>query len=93
MPAANALITAPTERGRAAVFDRPKRFELCPGQRAAISFDESVSCPADDIGHLPRVAVSCLIVLRSLARKALATNRDLIERVRRGMQVALRTAP
>jgi hypothetical protein len=53
MPTANALIAVPSERGRAASLDRPKHFELSPGQRTAIAFDEFVSCPADDIGHLP----------------------------------------
>jgi hypothetical protein len=53
MPAANALIAVPTERGRAASLDRPKHSQLSLGQRTAIAFDEFVSCPADDIGHLP----------------------------------------
>ena len=53
MPAANALIAVPTKCGRAATLDRAKHFELGPGERIAITFEELVSCPADDIGHLP----------------------------------------
>ena len=53
MPAANALIAMAAECRGAASLNRPKHFELSPGQRTAIAFDEYVSCPADDIGHLP----------------------------------------
>src|SRR6516162_10914055 len=53
MPTANALIAVPTECGRAATRDCAKHFELGPGERIAITFEELVSCPADDIGHLP----------------------------------------
>ena len=53
MPAANASIAVSAERGRAASLDGPKHFQLSPGQRIAIAFNEFVSRPADDIGHLP----------------------------------------
>src|SRR3974377_877563 len=53
MPAANTLIAMPTECGRAAALDCAKHFELGPGERIAIAIEELVSCPADDIGHLP----------------------------------------
>jgi len=52
MPAANALIAMSAECGGAAALDRPEHFELCPRQRTAIAFDELVSCPADNVGHL-----------------------------------------
>jgi hypothetical protein len=52
MSATNALIAMSAERGGSAALDRPEHFEVCPRQRIAIAFDESVSCPADDIGHL-----------------------------------------
>ena len=51
--AANTLIAMPTECGRAATRDGAKHFELSPGERIAIAFEELASCPADDIGHLP----------------------------------------
>src|SRR5271167_1296375 len=53
MPTANALIAMAAECGRAATLDCAKHFELGPGERIAITFEELVSCPADDIGHLP----------------------------------------
>jgi hypothetical protein len=52
MPAPNALIAVSTERGCAAALDSPKDFDLRPGQGIAIAFNEFVSRPADDIGHL-----------------------------------------
>src|SRR6516225_4095372 len=53
MPAANALIAMPTECCRAATRDGVEHFELGPRQRITITFEELVSRPADDIGHLP----------------------------------------
>src|SRR6516164_10203178 len=42
-PAANALIAMATECGRAATRDCAKHFELGPGERIAIAFEELVS--------------------------------------------------
>src|SRR5208283_1360352 len=42
------------------------------------------------ISATPRVVVSCPIVVRPHSRKALATDGDLIQRIRCGVQVALR---
>src|SRR3954454_4260109 len=53
MPAAVALIAMAAECRCAAALDCPEHFELCPRQRTVIAFDESVSSPADDVGHLP----------------------------------------
>jgi hypothetical protein len=53
MPAAKAWIAVPTPCGRAATLAGAKHFELGPGERIAITFEELVSCPADDSGHLP----------------------------------------
>ena len=53
MPTANTLIAMATECGRAATRDCAEHFELGPGERIAITFEKLVSCPADDIGHLP----------------------------------------
>src|SRR6516162_3075127 len=53
IPTAKALIAMPTECGRAATRDCAQHFELAPRERIAITFEELVSCPADDIGHLP----------------------------------------
>ena len=53
MPAANALIAMPAECGRAATRDCAEQFELGPRERIAITLEELVACPADDIGHLP----------------------------------------
>src|ERR1700740_220851 len=51
--AANALVAMSAERCRAAAFDGGEHLHLRPAQRLAIAFDESASCPADDVGHLP----------------------------------------
>ena len=51
--AAKALITVPAEGGGAATLDGAEDFELCPRQRTVIAFDETASCLADDLGHLP----------------------------------------
>src|ERR1700735_3273564 len=53
MPATNALIAMATECGCTAAFDCAEHFELCPGQRTAVAFNESAPCPSDDVGHLP----------------------------------------
>jgi hypothetical protein len=49
MPAADALIAMPAECGRAATRDGAEHFELGPGERITIAFEELVACPADDI--------------------------------------------
>src|ERR1700683_1744169 len=53
MPATNASIAMAAECGCAAALDCPEHFELCPGQRTSVAFDESDPCPVDDVGHLP----------------------------------------
>jgi len=53
MSAANALIAVSAQGRRAAAHDGGKHLTLRPGERPAISFQESVSCPADYVGHLP----------------------------------------
>jgi hypothetical protein len=53
MPAAVALIAMAAECRCAAALDCPEHFELCPRHRIMIAFDESVSCAADNVGHLP----------------------------------------
>ena len=53
MPAANALIAMAAECGCTAALDCPEHFELCPGQRTAVAFNELAPCPVDDVGHLP----------------------------------------
>ena len=45
MPTANALIAMAAECGRATTRDCAQHFELGPGERIAITFEELVTCP------------------------------------------------
>ena len=51
--ALSALIAMSTQRRCAAAGDSVEHFELRPSQRCAIAFDESGSCPVNDVSHLP----------------------------------------
>ena len=53
IPATEAAVAVPAQRSRTAVRDRREHFDLRPGQRLLIAFQELASCLADDIGHLP----------------------------------------
>ena len=54
MSAASAFIEMPTERGRATPRNGQQHFDMLPGDPLTASFDECVSCSADQIGHLER---------------------------------------
>src|SRR3954447_19564267 len=48
-----ALIAMSAQRGGTTPRDGVEHLDLCPGQRCAIAFNESGSCLADYVGHLP----------------------------------------
>ena len=52
MPAASALIQMPAQCGGATPRDGPQHFDMVPAEPVAISFQESRSRSADEIGHL-----------------------------------------
>ena len=52
MPAAGALIEMTAECGGATPRNGQQHFDVLPAEPLAISFEESSSCAADEIGHL-----------------------------------------
>jgi len=52
MPAASALIEMAAECGRATPRNGPQHLEVLPAEPVAVSFEESDSRSADEIGHL-----------------------------------------
>jgi hypothetical protein len=54
MSAAHALIEMPAESGSTTTRNGSQHFHVLPTEPLAVSFDESLSGGADDIGHLQR---------------------------------------
>src|SRR5713101_8931246 len=54
MPAAGALIEMPAKCGGATPPNGQQHFDMLPTEPVAVSFDESSSRVADEIGHLQR---------------------------------------
>jgi hypothetical protein len=54
MPAAGALIEMTAQRGGTTARNGPQHFDMLPTEPVAVSFDESSSRVADEIGHLQR---------------------------------------
>ena len=54
MPAASALIEMTAEGGGTTPLNGPQHFDVLPTKPVAVSFDESLSRGADDVGHLQR---------------------------------------
>ena len=52
MPAAGALIEMAAEKGGATPRNGQQHFDMLPADPLAVSFDESSSRGADEIGHL-----------------------------------------
>ena len=52
MPAAGALVEMSAQGGGATTPNRPQHLDMLPAEPVTISFDESSSRAADDIGHL-----------------------------------------
>src|SRR5215469_8203633 len=52
--AAHALIEMTAECGGTTPLNGPQHFDMLPTKPVAVSFDESLSRSADDIGHLKR---------------------------------------
>jgi len=54
MSAAGALIEMTAECGGTTPLNGPQHFDMLPTEPVGVSFAESLSCSADDIGHLQR---------------------------------------
>src|SRR5271169_5483342 len=83
MSAAGALIEMTAECGGATPPNGPQHFDVLPTEPVAISFEESVSRGADQIGHL-QWWPGHLLFLRPMAFE-----RQRIQRTRGRMQVTL----
>src|SRR5882762_7020154 len=62
MPAASAFIEMSAEHGGATPRHGQQHFDMLPGDPLTASFDECVSCSADQIGHLERWPVHLLVL-------------------------------
>jgi hypothetical protein len=62
MSAASAFIEMAAERGGATPQNGQQHFDMLPGDPLTASFDECVSCSADEIGHLERWPVHLLVL-------------------------------
>lgn len=68
MSAAHALIEMPAEFGGPAPGNRSQHFDVLPAEPVAVSFDERLSCSADDVGHLQRRPTHLLFVGRPVVQ-------------------------
>src|SRR5882762_6749682 len=62
MSAASALIEMSAEHGGTTPRHGQQHFDVLPGDPLTASFDECVSCGADQIGHLERWPVHLLVL-------------------------------
>src|SRR5450759_346984 len=73
IPAADTAITMPAQGGGTTAHDGRQHFEMLAGDPATTGFDEFLSRPPDEIGHLQRrpthLFVSGRLVLLHRARK------------------------
>ena len=64
MSAAHALIEMPAESGGTTTPNGSQYFDVLPMEPMAVSFDERLSCSADDVGHLQRRPAHLVLVRR-----------------------------
>jgi hypothetical protein len=64
MPATGALIEMAAKCGGTTPLNGPQYFHMLPTEPVAVSFDESLSRSADDIGHLERRPAHLLLAWR-----------------------------
>ena len=64
MPAAGALVEMTAQRGGTTARNGQQHFDMLPTEPVAISFDESSSRGADEIGHLQRWPAHLLLQLQ-----------------------------
>ena len=64
MPATGALVEMTAESGGTTTPNGPQYFHVLPTEPMAVSFDERLSCSADDVGHLQRRPAHLLLARR-----------------------------
>ena len=84
MSAAHALIEMPAQHGGTTTPNGPQYFDVLPMEPMAVSFDERLSCSADDIGHLQRRPTHLLLVGR------LVVQYERVQRTRGGVEALYR---
>jgi hypothetical protein len=67
MPAAGALVEVTTESGGATPRNGQQHFDMLPADPLAASFDEGVSCCADEIGNFENWPIHLLVLQHQLA--------------------------
>src|SRR5208283_674460 len=82
MPAAGALVEMPAECGGTTPCNGQQHFDVLPTEPAAVSFEESSSRSADELGHLQRRPAHLFLPL-------LVFELQRIQRTRGSVQVAL----
>ena len=68
MSAAHALIEMAAESSSTTPRDGPQNFDVLPMEPMTVSFDERLSCSADDVGHLQRRPAHLVLVRRLVAQ-------------------------
>ena len=68
MTAAQALIEMAAESGGPTPGNRSQHFDVLPTEPVAVSFDEHLSCSADDVGHLQRRPAHLLLAGRPVVQ-------------------------
>ena len=75
MSAAGALVDMTAECGGTTPRNGPQHFDMLPAEPVAVSFDESISRSADEIGHLQRRPAHLLLAVMA-RRSAAASPKD-----------------
>ena len=81
MPATGALIEMAAECGGTTPANGSQHFDMLPTEPVAVSFDESLSRSADDIGHLQRRPAHLFLAMRLVVQ---------MDSESKGLAVALR---
>ena len=84
MPAAGALIEMPAQCGGATARNGQQHFEVLPAEPVAVSFEESGSRSADEIGHLQGRPVHLFVPVWFVSQ------RQRVQRTGGGVEMALR---
>jgi hypothetical protein len=69
MPATGALIEMTAESGSTTPRNGSQHFDVLPTEPLAVSFEERLSCSADDVGHLQRRPAHLLFVRRLVVQE------------------------
>ena len=87
MPAAGALVQMPAECGGTTARDGPQHLDVLPTEPVAISFQESSSRGADEIGHLQRWPAHLFLPLFVFQLQRVQWTRGRVQMALRKMQI------